>query len=67
MEPCLDSDLSTENAVDHPLNVSSNSLWNKFFNDQELWDEIEKDVRRTRSDMTFFIEAVDRHKNLNKD
>lgn len=35
--------------------------------DQELWEEIEKDVRRTRSDMTFFIEAVDSNKNHHKD
>ena len=33
----------------------------------ELWEEIEKDVRRTRSDITFFIEAVDRDKNQNKE
>jgi hypothetical protein len=39
--------------------VSKDSLWNKFFKDQELWEEIEKDVKRTRSDMIFFIEAVD--------
>ena len=35
--------------------------------DQELWEEIEKDVRRTRSDISFFIEAVDKNKNLNKE
>ncbi len=45
--------------TDHPLSVGKDSLWSKFFKDQELWEEIEKDVRRTRSDMTFFIEAVD--------
>jgi hypothetical protein len=42
-------------------------MWNKFFKDLELWEEIEKDVRRTRSDMTFFIEAVDRTKNKDKE
>jgi hypothetical protein len=52
---CEDSDIIT----DHPLSVSKDSLWNKFFKDQELWEEIEKDVKRTRSDMIFFIEAVD--------
>jgi hypothetical protein len=52
---------------DHPLSVTDSSKWNKFFKDLELWEEIEKDVRRTRSDMTFFIEAVDRSKNKDKD
>lgn len=42
-------------------------MWNKFFKDLELWEEIEKDVRRTRSDISFFIEAVDKAKNLNKE
>ena len=63
MEPCLDNN----GIIDHPLNVDERSLWKKFFKDQELWDEIEKDVRRTRSDMTFFVEAVDNHKNIYKD
>jgi TBC1 domain family member 13 len=52
--------------LDHPLSVSDSSMWNKFFKDLDLWEEIEKDVRRTRSDMTFFIEAVDRTKNKDK-
>lgn len=45
--------------IDHPLSTSSTSQWNKFFKDQDLWDEIEKDVKRTRTDMTFFYKAVD--------
>eukprot|EP00347_Sterkiella_histriomuscorum_P006901 403350997 len=31
---------------DHPLSTHQGSKWSKFFNDQELWEEIEKDVRR---------------------
>jgi hypothetical protein len=42
-------------------------MWNKFFRDLELWEEIEKDVRRTRSDISFFIEAVDKSKSLDKE
>jgi hypothetical protein len=42
-------------------------MWNKFFKDMELWEEIEKDVRRTRSDMTFFIDAVDKNKNVDQE
>jgi len=58
------SDFQTlDKSYDHPLSVGSSSLWNQFFKDQELWEEIEKDVRRTRSDISFFIEAVDRNKN----
>ncbi len=56
-----------DQSFDHPLSVADKSLWNQFFKDMELWEEIEKDVRRTRSDITFFIEAVDRDKNQNKE
>lgn len=62
-----DPEIRKENQFDHPLSVQPKSTWNKFFNDLELWEEIEKDVRRTRSDITFFIEAVDSTKNQNKE
>jgi len=45
--------------IDHPLSVNKNSQWNKFFKDQDLWDEIEKDVKRTRTDLSFFYKAVE--------
>lgn len=45
--------------VDHPLSTSQSSVWNTFFKDQELWDEIEKDVKRTRREMNYFYRAVD--------
>lgn len=45
--------------VDHPLSTSQTSVWNTFFKDQELWDEIEKDVKRTRREMNYFYRAVD--------
>ena len=64
MEPYL---IESDCVSDHPLSIGKESLWNKFFKDQELWEEIEKDVRRTRSDMTFFIEAVDRKMLSEKD
>jgi len=44
---------------DHPLNVRSSSLWSRYFQDQEIWIEIEKDIRRTRTDMSFFTDARD--------
>lgn len=40
--------------VDHPLSKEKNSTWNSYFKDQELWEDIEKDTRRTRSEMDFF-------------
>ncbi len=44
---------------DHPLSVNQHSQWNRFFRDQDLWDEIEKDVKRTRTDLSFFYKALD--------
>lgn len=50
--------------MDHPLSTSHNSVWNTFFKDQEIWDEIEKDVKRTRTDMYYFQKAVDSSRNI---
>ena len=41
--------------VDHPLNTNSNSVWKSYFEDLELNELIEKDVRRTRTQMHFFF------------
>lgn len=49
--------------IDHPLSVDQSSVWNTFFKDQEIWDEIEKDVKRTRTDMSYFYLAVDKNRN----
>jgi hypothetical protein len=54
-----DEEFGKEQFLDHPLSINKKSLWNKYFKDQELWEEIEKDVKRTRSDISFFFEAVD--------
>lgn len=53
-----------QHMMDHPLSNSTNSVWNTFFKDQGIWDEIEKDVKRTRSDMYFFITALDPSRNI---
>jgi TBC1 domain family member 13 len=50
--------------MDHPLSTSTESVWNTFFKDQEIWDEIEKDVKRTRSDMYYFCTALDPQRNI---
>lgn len=44
---------------DHPLSRQKKSLWNQYFEDNVVWQEIEKDVRRTRNDMQFFTDAFD--------
>ena len=53
--------------MDHPLSTSKTSVWNTFFKDQEIWDEIEKDVKRTRSDMYYFTTALDPKRNVSED
>lgn len=45
--------------TDHPLNNSSKSDWGRYFLDQALWIEIEKDIKRTRNDMEFFTSSKD--------
>lgn len=50
--------------MDHPLSRSQNSVWNTYFKDQEIWDEIEKDVKRTRTEMQFFKQATDPARNV---
>ena len=47
--------------------MNQTSQWYKFFKDQDLWDEIEKDVKRTRTDLSFFYKAVDDAQNHNID
>lgn len=58
---------STVEKNDHPLSNSNNSKWNQYYRDQELWEEIEKDVKRTRTDVSFFWQAVDPKNNLDSE
>lgn len=44
---------------DHPLNRSSDSTWKQYYDDKLIWEEIEKDVKRTRVELTFFYTALD--------
>ncbi|OIW14692.1 hypothetical protein TanjilG_33034 [Lupinus angustifolius] len=39
---------------DHPLSLDNTSIWNKFFQDSEIIDQIDRDVKRTHPDMHFF-------------
>jgi hypothetical protein len=40
--------------VDHPLSLETDSNWNAFFKDNELLQEIDKDVKRTFPHLHFF-------------
>lgn len=39
---------------DHPLSLGETSVWNQFFQDIEMAEQIERDVKRTHPDMIFF-------------
>ena len=67
VKPKVKDEEQKSKIVDHPLSRSTNSVWNTFFKDQELWDEIEKDVKRTRTDMYFFYLALDESRNHTQD
>eukprot|EP00743_Colponemidia_sp_Colp-15_P004322 GILK01004662.1.p1 GENE.GILK01004662.1~~GILK01004662.1.p1 ORF type:complete len:427 (-),score=50.89 GILK01004662.1:40-1275(-) len=45
----------TLSVVDHPLSIDRQSEWSLFFKSKEVWEEIDKDVRRTRPEMHFFF------------
>ena len=49
--------------ADHPLSNQSNSTWKQYYDDKALWEEIEKDVKRTRIELAFFMQAVDPNRN----
>lgn len=42
-------------------NISKDKFmrWYGYFDDQDVLDEIEKDVKRTRSEISFFCKPVD--------
>ncbi|KAL4442855.1 hypothetical protein ABPG74_010744 [Tetrahymena malaccensis] len=53
-----------QKVVDHPLSKCSKSNWNSFFQDSELFTQIEKDTERTRADMHFFTSHTQREVRL---
>ena len=46
--------LSTSQVEDDPLSTKSDSVWNKYFKDNEVKDQIARDVDRTHPDIHFF-------------
>ncbi|XP_071713410.1 uncharacterized protein [Rutidosis leptorrhynchoides] len=39
---------------EHPLSLGKSSIWNQFFQDTEIIDQIDRDVKRTHPDIEFF-------------
>ncbi|KVI08256.1 hypothetical protein Ccrd_013370 [Cynara cardunculus var. scolymus] len=39
---------------EHPLSLGKTSIWNRFFQDSEIIEQIDRDVKRTHPDMHFF-------------
>ncbi|KAG4387612.1 hypothetical protein GLYMA_11G255600v4 [Glycine max] len=39
---------------DHPLSLGKTSIWNQFFQDTEIIEQIDRDVKRTHPDIDFF-------------
>ena len=52
------------NRVDHPLCLHEDSSWKQYFGDRAIWEVIDNDVKRTRTEVSFFIGAVDPAQNI---
>ncbi|XP_021830969.1 TBC1 domain family member 13 [Prunus avium] len=39
---------------EHPLSLGQSSVWNQFFQDTEIIEQIDRDVKRTHPDLHFF-------------
>lgn len=52
---------------DHPLSTSNTSQWKQYYDDQKIWETIEKDVKRTRCELGFFYSALDPNRNSKED
>ncbi|XP_008808195.1 TBC1 domain family member 13 isoform X2 [Phoenix dactylifera] len=39
---------------EHPLSLGKTSIWNQYFQDTEIIEQIDRDVKRTHPDMLFF-------------
>lgn len=51
--------VESQTSSDHPLNSCPNSKWTKFFKDNEVVAQINKDVRRLYPEIAFFQKATD--------
>jgi len=48
-----------ESAMDHPLNLNPDSEWQAFFKDNDVLQQIDKDVRRLCPDISFFQQPTE--------
>ena len=65
---CADPDykgpVARRQAIDHPLALpDSPSRWRRYWSDQEIFDQVNKDVFRTRPELKFFSELSDSRMN----
>lgn len=54
----IDKRVDRKTTSDHPLAFETNSKWKQHFEDMDLYEEIDKDVQRTRVHMDFFSQEV---------
>ncbi|GMH20287.1 hypothetical protein Nepgr_022128 [Nepenthes gracilis] len=57
IESCESRGLLSRSEVtheEHPLSLGKSSIWNQFFQDTEIIEQIDRDVQRTHPDMPFF-------------
>ncbi|CAN1334433.1 TBC1 domain family member 13 [Linum perenne] len=64
LEKSIDEDSKLENRCmlsrseinhdEHPLSLGKTSIWNKYFQDSEIIEQIDRDVKRTHPDLHFF-------------
>ncbi|KAL9251886.1 TBC1 domain family member 13-like protein [Drosera capensis] len=55
-ESCGPLSRSEVTQEEHPLSLGKSSIWNHFFQDTEIVEQIDRDVQRTHPDMPFFSE-----------
>lgn len=56
-DPKNNNIIKKQNPVDHPLSTTTSSRWNNYFEDLELLEKIDQDIRRTRQEITFFTQS----------
>lgn len=54
------NELNNEQEVFFEIEEKYRTIWRKYFRDQDILDEIEKDVRRTRSETGYFQKALNK-------
>lgn len=50
--------INNNGVIDHPLSLDPESVWAQYHKNREIWEEIEKDVKRTRNEIYLFMRAI---------